>query len=316
MNKTHRAFAAQRLLSAALTGLLLLPSLTAAAETIDVSQYDVTSYKAPFYRDNEAMAGIGTVWQYEYSTAYNTDFTPMEKNLGLYSSNPDDKNDAAELSSPWSTDLYIRPGFDNVKKCSINAVQTFVAPEDGYVTIQSCDIIRHYGMNDDNTMNSEVAVFLGEEKIWPEGDGWANIDPQLPVANTLTMPSFSNLKVSKGDRIRFVVGCGAVDTIHWEDITKWYVTVDMFVKKAETTPPTEAPTQAPASSGDTTMTTAASAAGTAPAGSASTSSTAPEKGAPIGLIAGIAAAVVVVAGGGVAVFLVLKKKRGGGDGQA
>lgn len=312
MKKTHLASVAPRLLAAALTGLLLLPSLTGAAETIDVSQYDVTSYKAPFYRDNEAMAGIGTIWQYEYSTAYNTDFTPMQKNLGLYSSNPDDKNDAAGLVSPWSTDMYLQPGFDYAKKCSINAVQTFVAPEDGYVTIQSCDIIRHYGGTDDNTMNSEVAVFVGEEKIWPEGDGWANIDPQLPVPNTLTMPSFSNIKVSKGDRIRFVVGCGAAETVYWDDITKWYVTVDMFVKKAETTPPAESTTQAPVESGDTT-TTAAPTVGTASVSNAPTTSSAPEKGAPIGLIAGIAAAVVVVAGGGVAVFLVLKKKRGGGD---
>ena len=53
--------------------------------------------------------------------------------------------------------------------------------------------------------------------------------------------------------------------------------------------------------------------GTASVSNAPTTSSAPEKGAPIGLIAGIAAAVVVVAGGGVAVFLVLKKKRGGGD---
>lgn len=309
MKKTHSGSAARRLLAGTLTGLLLLPSLTGSAETFDVSQYDVTSYKAPFYRDNEAMANIGTIWEYEYSTAYNTDFTPMKKVLGLYSSNPDDKNDAAQLSSPWSTDLYIRPGFDNVKKCSINAVQTFVVPEDGYVTVQSCDIIRHYGEADENTMNSEVAVFLGEEKIWPEGDGWANMNAQLSIPNTLTMPSFSNLKVSKGDRIRFVVGCGAADTIHWEDITKWYVTVDMFVKKAETAPPTETTTQTSAESADSTTTTADSAVDTTSSSDSLTSTQTPEKGAPIGLIAGIVAAVIVLAGGGVAVFLVLKKKR-------
>lgn len=298
---------------------LLSGAATASAAAFDLSQYEVTTYKAPSYKAKDAMQGIGTVWQYEYSEGeHSLDFKPTTKVLGLYVSHKEEemeggKGQAAGLFSYWGTDIYLAPGYLAAGNVPLNAVQVFVVPEDGYATVNSCDIIRHYGNADDNTMDCEVAVYLNDRKIWPEGDAWAAVNPQLTPPNTLTMPQFSDLEVQKGDKIRFVLGPGNMQYVSWDDPVKWYVTVDLYTKKAETDPPTTTttgePTTTTASGTSTTGKGSTTASVTKTTGSTASTAAADGEAESSPVWPWIVGDVVILAGAGAAAAVILIRKK-------
>lgn len=228
----------KKLFAAVLTVALVFSFLTVNVGALDLNKYNVDSYEAPTYFSDDAMQGVGEIWKYEYSSGYNADFKDMTKKLGLYvSADEEDFTQAAALASPWSTDLYLFPGWKN--GASLNAVQVFVAPKSGFATVRACDVIRHYGMKDkgeEAKQDCEIAVYLNDKKIWPESGGWAKISAEKvgaqPAENTYSVPELKELKVNAGDKIRFAVGCGTASYANWNDYVKWYCVVDLYTEKS------------------------------------------------------------------------------------
>lgn len=224
----------KKLISLCLVALATLTLFSVpATAAMDLSKYSVESYPAPTYFSPEATELIGSIWTYEYSIGHNADFKPMTKKLGLWVSNPDGANETyACLVSPWNTDLYLYPG-----GAGENAVQTFNAPADGYVTVRSCDVVRHYAMKDvgdEALQDCEIAIYLNDKKIWPEGNAWKTLtaaaSAEQAVENICSVPELTELQVKAGDKIRFVLGAGTANYSNWNDYVKWYATVDMYTE--------------------------------------------------------------------------------------
>ena len=143
----------------------------------------------------------------------------------------------AKFVAEWNTDLYMSPGFFEGK--SVNAVQTFVAPANGYVTLPACEVTRHFKMKDTGDaakFDCEIAIFVNGKKLWPEGNGWmtlsASATSSQPVGNVLKVPEIKNITVKKGDKIRLAVGCGNTEYAEWNDYVQWYATADMYTETA------------------------------------------------------------------------------------
>lgn len=209
---------------AAVSVALLATSV--GAQTPDLSDYQKATYTSPTLPTE--MADVGTRWIYEYSTAKNTDFAAMQPGSGdvLYTDGiVTIAADHAKVENLWNT-LYFSPGIKD--GASVNVVQTFVVPADGIAEIDPTTIVRHYGNEDTNSFSIDVAIFLNETKIWPTGTDWASVSPELTPKNKLDVEKISNLAVSKDDKLRFVIGCGKMDSVYWEDQTKWPVTIQMY----------------------------------------------------------------------------------------
>lgn len=193
----------------------------------DITGITPTEYKSPYYKSEEGMPGIDTIWIYEYSLDKETAFKPMIKgDDGLYKSDvAGEEVYQAGLVAPWNTDLYLEPGYIGNQR--INASQTFVAPRDGVVAVDPSVILRNAGNADDEGYCNECAVFLNETKIWPAGDAWAKTSGE----NKTDVEELKNLVMRKGDKLRFVVSCGFDDKENgqsWKDYTRWNVNVKLY----------------------------------------------------------------------------------------
>lgn len=202
----------------------------------DMSRLVKTTYKAPNYNSEEAKKGLGDRWIYEYSLGYEADFSEMKNGTDkiLLTSG---HQTPAKFVAEWNTDLYMSPGFFEGK--SVNAVQTFVAPANGYVTLPACEVTRHFKMKDTGDaakFDCEIAIFVNGKKLWPEGNGWmtlsASATSSQPVGNVLKVPEIKNITVKKGDKIRLAVGCGNTEYAEWNDYVQWYATADMYTETA------------------------------------------------------------------------------------
>ena len=206
--------------------------------------YSQTSYASPTVPTVEGMQDIGTRWIYEYSTGKNADFALMAKDKELpniadqqafYAGAPAVAGAAKATLQYLYNKLFLMP---NYYGDSINAVQTFVVPETGKLSVDATTVLRHFGMdkNDCNygdiyaEQNVHIAIFLNETKVWPVGDAWESVGYDSAVYNRLSIAELPELNVRKGDKLRFVVNSGTVsNTFHYNDWVEWPVTVNMFV---------------------------------------------------------------------------------------
>lgn len=213
----------------------------------DYSTWNIFSYDRPGV---DMIGDIGTIWTYEYSSAKNTDFTPMITAANPHLFKSDFPTDTYEVGSqamctnPWNTVFFLAPGYYVVEEGvyeSINAVLTFEAPYSGVANIEPCEVIRNYGLNDAGIMDStvEIAVFLNDSKIWPEGSDWGEITSYSDPVQLLAVPAIRDILVEAGDKIRFVVNFGEPTTVNWADYTDWPVNIKLHTLDAE---PTAAPT--------------------------------------------------------------------------
>ena len=243
--------------------------------------YDKVAYTAPTRLWGASSvgdtAGMGTRWIYEASSNKDGVFAVMTRkqdgdmpaNGALFA----DEACAsyAQLESLWGNgSLYLNVGWFAGSR---DVSQTFVAPSDGYITTEAVTVERHYGNEEAVEAGVEIAVFLNDRKIWPEGEAWAEVGSGSTPVNRLTVPGLSAITVSKGDRLRFVVNAGK--NANYDDRVQWPVTVNMFEKKAapETTTTTESSTTT--TTRPETTTTTASGAVTTTTGSPTTTTTGP-----------------------------------------
>lgn len=212
----------------------------------DYSSWNVFEYERPGV---DRTDDIGSIWNYEYSTGKNTDFTPMVSTTGTHlflSDYPTDTYEVpaqAMITNPWNTVFFLAPGYyviDENQYESINAVMTFVSPYSGVVNIDPSEVVRNYGMNDAGIMDStvEIAVYHNNTKIWPAGAGWAEITQYSDPVQTLSVPAIEDILVEEGDMVRFVVNFGEASTVNWTDYTDWPVSLKLHTLDA-------VPTQAP-----------------------------------------------------------------------
>ena len=189
------------------------------------------TWKAPTYFTTMDQDGVGSRWIYEY--AFNKDFSdirPMDPNGKLFKSSVCIANETASLASPWNTDLYIMPGMANRGTAEepvwvpVDAIQTFVASVDGRLSVDASTIVRRFGSAESGTeatYTAEYAIYLNDQKIWPADDAWAVVSSEC--GNKLEVPALNDIRVKKGDRLRFAVNAGAGSSFN--DLTQWYVTV-------------------------------------------------------------------------------------------
>lgn len=194
-------------------------------------------YTSPNWANHETV-GIGTLWVYEHSTDRNTDFAPMAASTAgdaVYDSGHE-TDPSAKIANPWNTALFLVPGYTGA--VSRNAVMAFIVPADGIVNIAETTVVRNYGLVDAGIMDSsvEIAVYLNDTKIWPEGTEWASITAHLTPANTLTVPAIEDIEVSANDKIRFIANIGEPTTVNWTDYTEWQVDIELTEAAAPVIP--------------------------------------------------------------------------------
>ena len=253
-------------------------SVGAAAE--DFSGYDRAAYESPISPTKKGMQDVGSIWFYEFSIGYETEFFPMEatkKGNMIYcdtalQSDGNPTGEKANVCNPWGETLYLLPG-NREAQVSVNAVQTFEVPNDGRVVISPSTVVRHYGYEDTDRspeQDIEVAVFVNSEQVWPQSGTWESVNNSLPVPNQLAVPALDIGELKKGDRVRFVIGCGNMKFFQWEDHSTWEVTVNVYTPAAETTASTTTTTASAGTAAvrsDATAATTDAASGTATRGS-------------------------------------------------
>lgn len=232
---------------------LAIPALAGTtADAADVSEYPyIEMYQSPVFficdpqspQDDAAVKELETLWTYEYTTGKTGVFKAMERTESqpgtaeappadgtvVYQQPQIDGSPAADaiaaLRCFWKS-LYLAPGAQE------GIAQTFVVPRTGVIEIDPTTIVRNYG-NDDKEENLnksiEVAVYLNETKVWPEGNDWAAVSRDSASMNKLAVEKISALSVEKGDRLRFVVNTG--EGSNWNDNTQWPVTVKLYSQK-------------------------------------------------------------------------------------
>lgn len=227
-----------------------ISSVTVSAA--DFSGYDKATYESPISPTKKGMQHIGKTWFYEYSIGYENEFFPMEstkKGDMLYcdtalQSDGNPTGEKANVCNPWGETLFLLPG-NREAQISVNAVQTFEVPNDGHVVVSPSTVVRHYGYEDiDRSPNQdiEVAVYVNEKQVWPQGDKWESVNNTLKVPNQLSVPELDLGKLKKGDRVRFVIGCGNMQFFQWEDHSTWEVVMNVYTPAAATTTSTSATT--------------------------------------------------------------------------
>lgn len=234
-----------------LLGVLFVLAMTVASissvtvTAADFSGYDNATYESPISPTKKGMQHIGKIWFYEYSIGYENEFFPMEstkKGDMVYcdtalQSDGNPTGEKANVCNPWGETLYLLPG-NREAQISVNAVQTFEVPNDGHVVVSPSTVVRHYGYEDiDRSPNQdiEVAVYVNEKQVWPQGDKWESVNNTLKVPNQLSVPELDLGKLKKGDRVRFVIGCGNMQFFQWEDHSTWEVVMNVYTPAAATT---------------------------------------------------------------------------------
>ena len=218
-------------------------------EAADPADYNKTVYTSPRVPTADGMKDIGTLWVYEYSTGKNTDFALMtkDKELGniadqqaFYAGAPTEAGGAKATLQYLYGNLELQPNYYGT---SINAVQTFVVPETGKLSVDATTVVRHFGMDATQVnytgyeqQNVHIAVYLNETKVWPAGDAWETVGYDSAVFNKLDVAALPEMNVTKGDKLRFVVNSGTdSNTFYYNDWVRWPVSINMFVKKEATT---------------------------------------------------------------------------------
>ena len=242
----------KQIISATMACLCMLLSVLLAcvpAVAADSADYDKTVYTSPRVPTADGMKDIGTLWIYEYSTGKNTDFAMMSKDKELgnitdqqafYAGAPTAAGGAKATLQYLYGSLELQP---NYYGSSINAVQTFVVPETGKLSVDATTVVRHFGMDASQVnyagyeqQNVHIAVYLNETKVWPAGDAWATVGYDSTIFNKLDVAALPEMDVAKGDKLRFVVNSGTdSNTFHYNDWVRWPVSINMFAKKESTT---------------------------------------------------------------------------------
>ena len=194
--------------------------------------FDLVLYGAPVSLLNSEnvgdTSGIGERWVYEVSSNKsleyeemwdNTYHTPVvESDIFI-----DTLNSGAKLETLWNNrSLYMNVGW---YAGSRDISQTFIVPENGFLSTDSAEIVRHYGLEDTFEQSVDVAMYLNETKLWPTGDSWASVGTECTPINKLIVPALEEIAVKKGDRLRFVVNAGV--NANYDDRVQWPVTVNM-----------------------------------------------------------------------------------------
>ena len=207
----------------------------------EATEYETTTFVSPKRLwGNESVgdvADLGSRWIYEASSNKDGNFTPMVKKdytnqPGDYEKLFSDQLEAtASLVSLWNGFLYLQTGW---YAGSRDAAQTFVVPKEGVLNIDESLVERNFGNFEDPTAyltGVEVAIYLNDTKIWPADNSWAvvgNAETQA-ICNKLAVPALSDIRVSSGDKVRFVVNAGA--NANYSDYVQWPVTLQLKTPK-------------------------------------------------------------------------------------
>ena len=205
------------------------------------AEYEMTTYVSPTLSTAEGMAEVGSRWIYEYSTGTNTDFAEM-----IEENSPEGAGNGTVLyigekllyMDQYLVQAHVEAYYGNLTlmpfsfgSTEYNVVQTFVAPEDGKLTVNPTTVLRNFGTANDSDANVQIAIFLNNTKIWPTESLWKTVEGSK--SNQLAIDAIEDVVVNSGDKLRFVVNHGT--NAHWSDWVQWPVTIDFKTEKVSLT---------------------------------------------------------------------------------
>ena len=201
---------------------LIWPVSLTLTSDVDLGPVETRTYTAPKYG---AQYGLDTRWLYEAETF----IAGEEPHSGAFSRMAR-QNTVTEGGAyyqgtgvNWGAKVvFEKEAYKLQPNAEQNAVLTFVSPGYGTVTLPQTQVIRHAGEADEND-GAGIAVYLNEQKIWPEDAAHQLIDNRL--GNRYTVPALSDIEVAEGDRLRFIVDLGPAGGNEWCDDVDWPASV-------------------------------------------------------------------------------------------
>lgn len=202
---------------------LLWPVTLSLTHEKDLGPVETRTYPAPKYG---AQYGLDTRWIYEAETfAINAEphsgaFSLMTKSdkvteLGAYyAGSGEGVSYPAKVLFDSQADGYLL-----LPHAQQNAVMTFVSPGYGTVAVAETVVKRSDGAAQVHEDGAGLSVYLNEEKVWPADKAHEMIDNA--THNTLTVPALTDLEVTPGDKLRFIVDLGTTGGVNYNDEVTW-----------------------------------------------------------------------------------------------